>query len=115
MLASQHSSLIASLPETRVLDAAGVKILAEIVLDNPLVEKKKAGDEEEAHIAGFECIRSWKSWNIQFVWQSPHMLMAWSWVFFIGGLTLHICTPIFKHVADKDAWMVSKSIPNEEI
>jgi len=105
ILASQHSSLIASLPETWALNEDGVKILAEIILDNPIVETNK-GDEEEGEVAAYTCARTWKSWNIEFVWQSPHMLMAWSWVFFMGGLTLHICTPFFRQDYSNDAWIV---------
>jgi len=33
-------------------------------------------------------------WVMVWVWQCPVMLMSWSWVFFYGGLLLHILTPV---------------------
>jgi hypothetical protein len=32
-----------------------------------------------------------------FVWQSPMMLMSWSWVTFLLALTIYICTPFIQH------------------
>jgi hypothetical protein len=39
------------------------------------------------------CIPRWK---MVFTWQAPMMLMAYAVMFFMGGLTVYVCTPLFK-------------------
>lgn len=31
-----------------------------------------------------------------FTWQAPMMLMAYAVIFFLAGLTVYVCTPLFK-------------------
>jgi hypothetical protein len=39
-----------------------------------------------------ECVPRWK---MVFTWQAPMMLMAYAVAFFLAGLTVYICTPLF--------------------
>ena len=39
-----------------------------------------------------ECTPRWK---MVFVWQSSMMLMAYATIFFLAGLTVYVCTPLF--------------------
>ncbi|KAF6831027.1 GrpB domain protein [Colletotrichum musicola] len=34
-------------------------------------------------------------WNMIFTWQAPMMLMAYSALCFLGGLTVYVCTPLY--------------------
>jgi hypothetical protein len=34
-------------------------------------------------------------WKMVFTWQAPMMLMAYSVIFFLAGLTVYVCTPLF--------------------
>jgi hypothetical protein len=34
--------------------------------------------------------------NMLYIWQSPMMLMSYSWVAFILALTLHVLTPLIR-------------------
>lgn len=43
-------------------------------------------------------------WKMVFVWQSPMMLMAYAVCFFLLGLIVYICTPLFRgEVSSNDA------------
>ena len=35
--------------------------------------------------------------NMLYVWQSPLMLMSYSWVTFLVALTVHVCTPLIRY------------------
>jgi hypothetical protein len=35
-------------------------------------------------------------WKMVFTWQAPMMLMAYAVIFFLAGLTVYVCTPLFK-------------------
>jgi hypothetical protein len=37
-------------------------------------------------------------WIMLFIWQFPSMTMAYSWVTFLSGLTVHICDPFIRQV-----------------
>ncbi|OLN94148.1 UPF0157 protein [Colletotrichum chlorophyti] len=40
-------------------------------------------------------------WNMIFTWQAPMMLMAYSALFFLGGLTVYVCAPLY----DGQGWV----------
>jgi hypothetical protein len=39
-------------------------------------------------------------WKMVFTWQAPMMLMAYSVIFFMVGLTVYVCTPLFNGEAN---------------
>ncbi|EFQ36386.1 hypothetical protein CGRA01v4_13743 [Colletotrichum graminicola] len=40
-------------------------------------------------------------WNMVFTWQAPMMLMAYSAICFLGGLTVYVCAPLY----DGQGWV----------
>lgn len=45
-----------------------------------------------------------------FTWQAPMMLMGYSVIFFVGGLTVYVCTPLFRGTIPSDDTKVSPSM-----
>lgn len=43
------------------------------------------------------------NWNMMFVWQCPMMFVSWSWVCFLVGLVLHVCTPLIMDSSTEDS------------
>ncbi|KAH7402742.1 hypothetical protein BKA66DRAFT_436143 [Pyrenochaeta sp. MPI-SDFR-AT-0127] len=43
-----------------------------------------------------------KHWVMMFIWQFPSMTMAYAWVAFLCGLTVHLCTPFIHRMPWQD-------------
>ncbi|KAH7342726.1 hypothetical protein BKA65DRAFT_595791 [Rhexocercosporidium sp. MPI-PUGE-AT-0058] len=50
-------------------------------------------------------------WKMVFTWQAPMMLMAYAVIFFMAGLTVYVCTPLFNGEARTDGGKMTKT-PN---
>jgi uncharacterized membrane protein (DUF485 family) len=62
-----------------------------------------AGDEEKA-----EGARLQTSLLLFFLWQTPLMLMNYSWLMFLIGYELYLITPLVKHAS----WTVQCTVSN---
>lgn len=45
-------------------------------------------------------------WNMIFTWQAPMMLMAYSAICFLGGLTVYVCAPLY----DGQGWVGASKV-----
>ncbi len=52
-------------------------------------------------------IKSMVKWNMVFTWQAPIMLLAYSVLGFITGLTIYVCTPLYNGKGFSDGSKVS--------
>jgi hypothetical protein len=49
-------------------------------------------------------------WKMVFTWQAPMMLMAYSVIFFLAGLTVYVCTPLFNGEANTPGGKVRRDL-----
>jgi hypothetical protein len=49
-------------------------------------------------------------WKMVFTWQAPMMLMAYAVIFFLAGLTVYVCTPLFKGEATTSGGKVRRDL-----
>jgi hypothetical protein len=101
LISSSQERLLERMP--RVGDAGCPSPLREALLMVLMPRRGHAGDEEKA-----ESTRLQPSPLLIFLWQTPLMLMHYSWLMFLIGYELYLITPLVKHTSWTVQCTVSK-------
>jgi hypothetical protein len=86
LISSSQDRLLVKIPRREDLGMAIQEALLVMLVP------KESKDEEKA-----EKTKMRRSRRLQFLWQTPLMLMHYSWVTFLVGYELYLITPLIKH------------------
>jgi hypothetical protein len=78
-------------PSTQVNSSGDFRKYLALILVVPPDRMQLMAEETRREISQSYAIR----WKMVFTWQAPMMLMAYSVMFFMAGLTVYVCTPLF--------------------
>jgi hypothetical protein len=95
LISSSQDRLLIKVPRREDVDMAIRDALLVMLVPN------KSRDMEQAKEAGMRCSR-----RLLFLWQTPLMLMHYSWVTFLVGYELYLITPLVRH----ESWTVQCTV-----
>ena len=93
LLSSSQAFIFNALSEPTVEDYHNyLKLIITTSNENPSVNEELSVRNEPRLSTNTTFVPKWK---MMFTWQCPMMFMAYSVCFYLGGLAIYVCTPLF--------------------